>query len=306
MIVESATSPRQWADLINERFVPLQIRPTASADLVGSVRTRTLAHLQVSSVSSAPQTFTRSRAMLRSGRDLLAVGRVEGGRGFLEQDGRQCEVPAGAFAFYDTTRPFTWALEGAWRLQVFTWPREGLGIAEAELARVTAIQVPNRSGVGSFVAPMLSHAASATSFSLQGVLAGRLADQLAEMAITAALAQVVDPIPAALSDSVLKEIQAYIEDNLPDPYLTPEKIAEAFFMSTRTLHRIFGRQGVTVAAWIKTRRLDLARRLLASDRSGLPITQIASRVGFSNPSFFSREFSSRFHTSPRQYRARRG
>lgn len=305
MIVESATTHRKWADLINGRFVPLQIRLIDSSDLVGSIRTRTLAHLQVSSVSSRPQTITRSRSMLHTGRELLAVGLVEGGRGFLEQDGRQCEVSPGSFAFYDTTRPFTWALEGAWRLQVFTWPRESLAIAEAELARVTAVQVPSRSGVGSFIAPMFSHVAGAAPLPLQGLLAGRLADELAEMAMTAALEQVVDPNPERLSDAVLTEIQTYIEDNLPDPSLTPDKIADTFFMSTRTLHRIFARQGVTVAAWIKTRRLELARRMLESDRSGLPITQIASRVGFSNPNFFSREFSARFQASPRQYRARR-
>jgi AraC-like DNA-binding protein len=76
-------------------------------------------------------------------------------------------------------------------------------------------------------------------------------------------------------------------------------------MSTRTLHRLFARHGLTVAGWIKTRRLEGCRRALhASPRSPQPIREIAARHGLLNASYFSREFTQMYGESPRQYRSR--
>jgi transcriptional regulator GlxA family with amidase domain len=60
-------------------------------------------------------------------------------------------------------------------------------------------------------------------------------------------------------------------------------------MSARTLHRLFARHGLTVAAWIKNRWLEACRRALVSPGSQtVPINEIASRFGFPNQAFFSR------------------
>jgi AraC-like DNA-binding protein len=140
----------------------------------------------------------------------------------------------------------------------------------------------------------------------------RLADELAELTVTAALE--AGGIPshdefgtrACADNAVLREVKDYIEDNLADPELTPDRVAHAFFISTRTLHRIFARHDLTVSAWIKHRRLERAKRALrAPGRDLLPIGEIASRVGFSNAAAFSREFSQTNGVSPRRYRTRR-
>jgi AraC-like DNA-binding protein len=61
--------------------------------------------------------------------------------------------------------------------------------------------------------------------------------------------------------------------------------------------------GLTAAAWIKNRRLEACRRaLVAPGSQTVPINEIASRFGFSNQAFFSREFSRQYGESPRQHR----
>ena len=239
------------------------------------------------------------------GHELLALGLVERGTGYLEQDGRSCVVSGGDFALYDTSRPFTWSLAADWRLRVYTWPRESITLTEPDSQQLTATAVPGSVGVGRFLSPMLARLAR-TDAGLSPAGSIRLgAGEVAELSIIATL-EAGPRVEHERSDrEQLREIQTFIEQNLADPALTPPRIAQEFYMSARTLHRLFARHGLTVAAWIKNRRLEACRRALVSPASKtVPINEIASRFGFSNQAFFSREFSRQYGESPRQHRLR--
>jgi len=305
VVVETATSMRGWADVIRERFIPLQIAQHDASDLAGSVRSRHIGHLQASIVSSVPQTFTRSpRLISAGGEELLAVGVVERGTGYLEQDGRLCEVSGGDFALYDTSRPFSWSLTGGWSLRVYTWPRESVTLSEPESQRLTAIPVSGQAGVGRFLSPILAHLAQ-TDAGLSPSGSIRMASEVAELSIIAFLEAGRAAEHENSDRDQLSKIQAFIEQNLADPALSPTRIAEEFYISVRTLHRLFARHGLTVAAWIKDRRLEACRRALVSSRSqALPINEIATRFGFPNQAFFSREFSRQYGESPSSHRLR--
>ena len=304
-VVETATSLREWADVIRQRFIPLQIAQRDASDLAGSVRSRQIGHLQASIVDSIPQTFTRTRRLISAaGHELLALGLVERGTGYLEQDGRSCVVSGGDFALYDTSRPFTWSLTGDWRLRVYTWPRESITLTEPDSQQLTAAAVPGNVGVGRFLSPTLARLAR-TDAGLSPSGSIHLASEVAELSIIATLEARQGMEHEHDDHEQLRKIQAFIEQNLADPELTPPSIAWEFYMSARTLHRLFAQHGLTVAAWIKSRRLEACRRALVSPGSQtVRINEIASRFGFSNQAFFSREFSRKYGESPRRLRLR--
>lgn len=302
---ESAVSLADWAELIRARFVELSITPHSGTGLRGAVRSRRLGQLQAATVRSAPQTFRRTCPQAAAAdSELLAVGMIEHGVGHLEQDGRRCAVRDGGFAVYDTTRPFTWSLDGAWDMRVYTWPRGGLPVTDAELQRLTARAVPRSSAIGSLVAPMLHRLTVADAPALSPPNAVRLAGEIAELAVIAASEPEPDAGSGANADQGLfQQVQEFVEDNLTDPRLGATRIAGELFVSTRTLHRAFARHDLTLANWIKERRLQACRRALRSPSwHDTPINQVAAHYGFANASFFSREFAARFGTTPRAYR----
>ncbi len=304
--METARSLRAWTDVIHHRFVPLRITQDDASDLAGSVRSRQVGHLQASVVRSIPQTFSRTKRLAGTDdRNLLAVGVVDRGVGHLEQDGRRCTVAGGDLAVYDTSRPFTWSLTGDWTLRVYTWPLSAVTLSDADSERITARAISGTAGAGSFLSPLL--AALAKSDAVLSPLTGvRLAAEVAELTITTAWEAGREALCDSAEHDQLQKIQVFIEENLADTELTPQRIAGEFFMSARTLHRLFARHGFTVACWIKQRRLDACRRALDSPAAQhLNITEIASHYGFTNASFFSREFTSRFGVSPRAYRSGR-
>jgi AraC-like DNA-binding protein len=61
------------------------------------------------------------------------------------------------------------------------------------------------------------------------------------------------------------------------------------------------RTGRTVQEWILQRRMTEARRLLSS--TDLPISEIARRIGLSDPGYFTRQFRRTFGVPPRSWRA---
>ncbi len=299
-LVSQASTVRAWKDVIWDHFVSLQIAPYDSTGFTGTVETQRLGHLAASAVASIPQTFTRTPGLFsRDGRNLLQVGLVTDGEGVLTQDGRTCTVSGGDFAVYETARPFTWSMTGAWRLLVFTWPRDMVCLSESEGLRITASTICSYDGVGRLLAPALQELVRPAG-PMTAATAARVADQIADLTVTAALeaSHSDDAIPG---DDEFRRILLFVEDTLENPSLTPQLIAQHFYLSTRTLHRLFARRGLTVGGWIRTRRLEACRRaLLAEPR--VPVTDIGSRYGFSNPEVFSRTFAAAAGLSPTQFR----
>jgi AraC family transcriptional regulator, positive regulator of tynA and feaB len=101
------------------------------------------------------------------------------------------------------------------------------------------------------------------------------------------------------------QILQYIETHLTDTTLTPAEIAGALGVSVRHVHRLFSRQGSTVADWIRAQRLRHCRKDLADPYlHRKSITEIAFFWGFNDSAHFSRAFKQEFGTCPRTFRSR--
>ncbi|MFF6783592.1 helix-turn-helix domain-containing protein [Streptomyces sp. NPDC012510] len=111
--------------------------------------------------------------------------------------------------------------------------------------------------------------------------------------------------PETRQHALVQRIRAFIRHNLHDPELAPPMIAVAHHISLSYLHRIFQQhaQGETVAAWIRARRLEGARRDLADPSlRTTPIHVIAARWGIPRPSDFTRAFRTAHGLSPSEFR----
>lgn len=307
---ESVQDQRSWADLLRERFVSLDLHDPASdvpRGFRGDVSSWALGHLMLAQVSSLPQVLERSRPLVRAdSRAYLQVGRLRAGRAVVQQDGRETVLGPGDFVVYETTRPFTWALQsgrgaGSWQLDVLTWPRESIGIPESESALVTATAMRGGSGLSGIVSRMLGDLVvehPALDASRSAALADEVGDLLG--VLTSTVTGDVRPPEAAL----LARIDRFIDEHLGDPDLSPESIARAHAVSLRQLHRLFAGRQHTVARTIRARRLERCRRDLVSPRSAhCSVTEIARRWGFWDLGVFGRAFRETYGVSPSAYRS---
>jgi AraC-like DNA-binding protein len=93
---------------------------------------------------------------------------------------------------------------------------------------------------------------------------------------------------------------SFIESRLPDPLTVPQ-VAAAVGISANHLARVFAAEaGVTVVGYIRRRRIDQARRLLAA--STMSISAIAASVGIPDLQSFNKACRAVTGQSPRQLR----
>jgi len=96
----------------------------------------------------------------------------------------------------------------------------------------------------------------------------------------------------------------FIERHLSDRDLDVAAIAGALGCSSRTVHKLFEGEALTVAREIWDRRLEKCRLELADPAMAQhSITEIAHYWGFSDSQHFSRAFKNRFGSTPRGYRS---
>jgi AraC-like DNA-binding protein len=154
---------------------------------------------------------------------------------------------------------------------------------------------------------------------VQGHMSGvcRRADALASDASAATIGEAtLDLVRAMISsagqddlrtNSVMHEtrhtrIVAFIQQNLADPGLSPERIAREQHISVRQLYKLWTHNELSLSEWIMSERLEGARRALAVPAPPGTIGTIARRWGFADSTHFSRRFRRAYGLSPREWR----
>ena len=103
-------------------------------------------------------------------------------------------------------------------------------------------------------------------------------------------------------EDMLYQFLDFIQKHYADEQLNLDTIAKAMSMSQKQLHRKV-KQFVNQSpiSYLRAYRLQKSIELLVNSNV-LSISEIAYRVGFSDPNYFSRVFSTTFDQTPSEYR----
>lgn len=100
--------------------------------------------------------------------------------------------------------------------------------------------------------------------------------------------------------AMLERVKEYIHANLGSPALAPQTILSRFPLTRPTLYRMFEHEG-GLHAYIRNCRLREAAHALSGPHAA-SVAQIASHLGFSYPSDFTRAFRRAYGRSPMDFR----
>jgi AraC-like DNA-binding protein len=259
-------------------------------------------------------TGSRRRRGLRRTPELIRRCDPRGYRLVLYQQGgatlahnhHRIRLTPGDMTLVDTSRPYDgWDAAGSSRFLSVEFPRGLLPLRDS-VDRLCGARLSGRSGVGALVWAFTTRLAQDIGH-YRPPDAMRVSTTLLEL-MSAAFARELDVEEALPAEShrqaLFRRVQVFIEQHLGDPALAPSIIAEAHHISLRTLHRLFESNGVTVADWLRTRRLSHCRRDLADpslhERS---IHAIAAHWGLPTAAHFTRIFRAAYGLSPQDYRA---
>lgn len=143
---------------------------------------------------------------------------------------------------------------------------------------------------------------------VRGRLGSAAANQVARSLVIAphregGQAQYIEhPLPPRAEGDPMSRLLEWVMGRLAEP-LSIDRLAAQAHMSRRTFVRAFrASTGTTPSAWIRSRRLDAARRLL--ETTNLSIDQVAADCGFGSAVTLRQNFAGAFSTSPTDYRRR--
>lgn len=304
---QQAETFTRWRELVSDSFVPLEAVPVAPGRFAGQVAGRELHDLAVVEVDAMAHEVRRTPALIDAAAEgYFKVNLQLSGHGILVQDGREAVLSPGELAIYDTQRPYTLSFHEEFSTLVLMFPKRLIGLAEAEMAGLTAVRLGSRDALGRAVAPCLAQIGAVLP-SVDGQIGYRLAMNVVDL-LSTLLATEVQAGPRAADGEQARQlcrVKEHIELHLADPGLGPGAVAAAHYISPRSLHKLFEPTGTTVAAWIRARRLERARReLLDPLLAHLPVGVIGARSGLPDAAHFSRCFRAAYGCAPSSLRPR--
>ncbi|MFE8887030.1 helix-turn-helix domain-containing protein [Pseudarthrobacter enclensis] len=304
LTTDTAASFNHWKHLVAESFVPLAAQTSDVDGFRGRLRSRVVDRMSIVEVTATSHEVHRTPALIaRAQERYFKLNLQLEGTGLLIQDNREAVLRPGDLAIYDTNRPYTLAFEEQTRIMVVMFPCDALALPTDYVGQLAAVRMAGDAGLSGIVGQFIRQLAGNLDV-LNGPSGSRLATNALDLVSTMLHAE-MDISPDRMKPQALLavSVREYIEANLSDPGLSPASIAAAHFISTRHLHNLFHESGTTVAGFIRSQRLDGARRDLRDPlHAGLPVGAVAARWGFLDAAHFSRTFRDAFGVPPSDWR----
>jgi AraC-like DNA-binding protein len=238
----------------------------------------------------------------RSTREAVCIGAQISGHSFLETTEYRVYQP-GEVSVTDFSRPYQWSYPAPSTRMMLLFNRAELGLPANEI----------HAAAGDLSTSPLYELFQTHLLKLYGFLEQRIPASASESlgSSTLELARAViatvdcDDLPRnrVANEALLTRVEAYVQQNLKDPTLSPESIAQAHYISVRQLYKLWSAKGISLAEWIMTGRLEGVRHSV-SERSSEPIGTIGRQWGFTSQTHLGRRFKAAYGLSPRDWQKR--
>ncbi len=273
--------------------------PDPAQSFAGSLIGQSYGDIRVASFRSTGHDVVRTARHIAHGADEgILVSLQEQGDCQLSQGEERLLLRPGEIGLVDSARPFRLSFVQEVRRTVAVLPRRALLLKAPWLASARTRRI-------ALDAPFLHLARQhllmlgRTEEALDETAANLLAENLCNLIALSTGGST----EVGREDRLLEAIQSYCRRRLSSPSLSPATTAAHFNISVRTLHMRFAGTGQSFGAWLRTSRLEAARRaLLDPRRRHESIATIAYGTGFSELSAFNRSFQQIYGQTPSQFR----
>lgn len=293
-----------WQEAICDVYLKVDVSTRHPENYNGFIREARLGDVTITDTLLSQQQITRqNRHIARLDKDCYYIQFVQRGRIDVEQSGTSLASHSASAAVFCASEPYQLHCHGKVRAFYVEAPRSAFAerFANGRVPVVAAINAGT--GLGR-IATELCHSVGTNAGALDVTARARIGEELLDVI---ALALECGPELNAFGGRAtqrarLASVKTWIEERLGDPSLSLEKAAKSNSISLRQLHYLFELEGATPADWIWQRRLQRCHDELASGQSGLSVTEIAFRNGFSSSSHFSTSFRRSFGVRPTEVR----
>jgi AraC-like DNA-binding protein len=289
---------------VSTTLAPLEIDyPDDGAPVATSLAITDLNDLTVWSVTTNAVKVQYKALPRNDFKPSLFLGLQRTGSCIVAQQDREITLRPGDLAVWDSTNPFLIADADGLSQDKFRIPLDRLALPVDVIREISAVRLcPDHPISDMAVAYFHRLASRPGAFDRPG---GDVVSQPGIDLLRAAIATHLDAVELgkdALQATLFVRIMGYVQMHLQDPDLGAGRIAAEHHISVRQLYRILAAEGVSLGDWIRTRRLEGARRDLVTVFVHDSISTVARRWGFTDASSFARMFRTTYGVSPSEWR----
>lgn len=289
---------------VSRTLVPLEIDfPEDRGPAATSLSITELSELTVWSVTSNAVKVHYKALPRNEFRPSLILGLQRTGSCVVAQRDREITLRPGDLAVWDSTNPFVIADADGLSQHKFRIPLDRLALPVDVIRQISAVRLCPDHPISDLAVAYFHRLASRPgAFDRPG---GEVVSQPGIDLLRAAITTHLDAVELgkdALQATLFVRIMGYVQLHLQDPDLDAGRIAAEHHISVRQLYRILAAEGVSLGDWIRTRRLEGARRDLAMAFLQDPVSAVARRWGFTDASSFARMFRTTYAVSPSEWR----
>ncbi len=293
-----------WIDVVCNTIINVDIKPLDDQPFFGAITTHPLASIQLSKVSSN-RSFTRrsKRSLAKMDKDSFIILFQLSGEASLSQNGRTAHLRPGDWALHSTDCfELTLATDNYQHL-LLEVPRPILQSRLPGIDLMTARRFSSQTGLSRITYDLIQSIQGEIT-TLQPHMGTQLARTFVDLITTDLNETFQLTDPSARNGAItLLEIKSFIQNNLSNPDLSPEMIAQALHISKGHLYARFKPENTTISRYIRDLRLMKCRADLSDPRLiDHSVMDIAFAWGFNSVSHFSNAFKRQYHLSPRAYR----
>lgn len=293
-----------WNDLVGNILGRLEMVSPQAHSFNGTISYSKQSCLPIATVASTQLQVLRPERFISDAKeDVFKVNFHLKGQAVLCQAGHVTALKPGQWVIYDNTRPYELHFHSDYQQLLFLVPRQQLLDQIATIDHLITRPLSSQAGTGKILFDT-AHSILQQSDLLPPLVASHMSKMLLDLLILSLNERAntestfIHSIP-----SRLMQVKQFIEEHLQDPSLSVEMIAQALYLSKRTLHSLFHETEITISRYIWQRRLEKCYHALATPQhANRNISEIAFSWGFNSSSHFSRLFKSQYGISARQYR----
>lgn len=295
---------KRWEEIISTTYFPLELEFKQPQHFNGALTIWQLGPISLSLLSSESLLYRRTKQHLfkEGDENYLITIPIESEINF-SQCGREVNCKPGGFILERSDEPYVFNYPHRNSLWVLKVKANTLRSRIREPDRFATLQFDAESSVGALFVDMIKLVPARYPV-LDQEAKDVLGNQLIDLLVLSLKSdeRSLGSNQSSVREAHLSRIESYIRNNLADPLLDPDQIANACGFSLRYLHALFRDTNQSVSQWIRCQRLEQCKQTLLEVNTPLSIAEVAYRWGFNDQAQFSRLFKQAFGLTPRDYR----
>ncbi|MCC5999398.1 MAG: helix-turn-helix domain-containing protein [Pararhodobacter sp.] len=293
-----------WQKLVSEAYFPLDVEMRNRAEFQGRMQSWSLGDMALSRLDCDGLIYRRHKGHFVNEMDssLLIAIPVDVEVGFNQGDRRTACKPGGILVERGDA-PYEYWHGRRNRQWVFKVPTASVRARVGAAERLGGLTFDATQGVASYFLTSLRNVVQHIEQLDAPAREAAGSHMLELLCLTISRDhRVLGSNKSSIRAAHLARAEQFIRENLKNPALSPQMVADGCGISLRYLQRLFHEIDQSINTYIRERRLRRSDEDLRSSLSRVSIAEIAYRWGFADQSHFSKHYKAHFGRTPSETR----